>query len=303
MGALVAAADIGSNTAHLLVADVTPTGLRRIVNESEWLSLGEVVKRQGHIPKKDADKLISTLKSFRDTAANYKVPAFYVFATEAMRRASNHEELLATIKSKLGIEVDVISPTREAELSLRGSSVDCPIDGHTLLVEAGGGSVQVADCRDGKIVTEKSLPIGTGTLIAASQIQQPATPDQLAKVRELVANALEEVSDFPAPHRIVACGGVARGVWRALHPDGHPELEAEEIQYLAWDTSRLATATISARYSVKLKRAQTLLPGALVYLGVLGVFAQTKMLVSEYGVREGAVLEMADDEEGRWRTR
>ncbi|MBX3111506.1 MAG: hypothetical protein KF857_05805 [Fimbriimonadaceae bacterium] len=303
MGTLVAAADIGSNTAHLLVADVTPTGLRRIVNESEWLSLGEVVKREGHIPKKDADRLIATLRAFKETANNYRVKVFYVFATEAMRRAANHDSLLAAIKTKLGIEVDVVSPSREAELSLRGASVDSPVDGHVVLVETGGGSVQVADCRDGKIVAEKSLPIGTGTLIAASQIGQPADPAHIGRVKELVADALREVTDFARPDRIVACGGVARGVWRALHPDGHPELDAEEIRYLAWDTARLATATISARYSVKLKRAQTLLPGSLVYLGVLDTFGQTKMYVSEYGVREGAVLELADDQEGRWRKR
>ncbi|MBS1707861.1 MAG: hypothetical protein JSS65_03965 [Armatimonadetes bacterium] len=303
MGTLVAAADIGSNTAHMLVADVTPTGLRRIVNESEWLSLGEVVKREGHIPKKEAERLLFTLKSFADTASSYKVDALYVFATEAMRRAANHREILKEIKSKVGVKVDLISPAREAELSLRGASVDCPVDGHTLLVEAGGGSVQVADCRDGLIVAERSLPIGTGTLIAASKVTQPASPEMVAQVKLNISRALEEVADFAPPQRVVACGGVARGVWRALHPDGEPSLQAEEIEYLAWDAARLPTATISARYSVKLKRAQTLLPGALVYLGVLGVFAQTEMLVSEYGVREGAVLEIADGREERWRKR
>ncbi len=303
MGRLVAAADIGSNTAHILIADVTPSALRRVVNQSEWLSLGEVVKREGVIPKREADNLFACIKTFKETADSYKVEALYVFATEAMRRAANHEELLSGIKARLGVQVDLISPAREAELSLRGASLDCPVDGRTLLVETGGGSVQVADCRDGKIVAEVGLSIGTGTLIASSRIKQPASDEEVARVQELVAAALAEVSHYAPPERIVACGGVSRGVWRALHPDGDREIQARELEFLAWDTARLSTAAISSRYGVKLKRAQTLLPGSLVYLGVFRLFAMSSMLVSEFGVREGAILEIADDREGRWRTR
>lgn len=299
MAQLVAAADIGSNTAHLLIAHVTQTGLKRVVNSSEWLNLGEVVSREGEIPKSDAKRLFGVMRDYRDLIAGYKVRHSYFFATEAMRRAANHEEILLDLKQKLGVTVSIISPRREAELSYLASQLDTPGQDPTLMVEAGGGSVQVAFCQAGKISQELSLPIGTGALRAKSALESPATDSQVKVLTEHVAAACDQLADLPPVARIVACGGVARGLWRALHPDGERKLVARELEYLAWDCQRLRPDEISARYDVKLERAKTLLPGSIVLLHVLAVFAQDSLTVSQYGVREGAVLEIArqSDEE------
>ena len=293
MGQLVAAADIGSNTAHLLIAHLTQTGLKRVVNTSEWLDLGEVVSREGEIPKAEAKRLFGVMRDYRDIIVGYKVRDSYFFATEAMRKAANHEEVLGDIQAKLGIRVEIVTPRREAELSYLASQLDCSGPDPTLMVEAGGGSVQVAFCQAGEIVQELSLPIGTGVLRAKAALASPATDEQAAALRGLVEEACDALSEVPPTTRIVACGGVARGLWRALHPDGAKRLVAKELEFLAWDCQRLRPDEISARYDVKLERARTLLPGSIVYLQVMAAFAHDSMTVSLYGVREGAVLEVA----------
>jgi len=88
-------------------------------------------------------------------------------------------------------------------------------------------------------------------------------------------------------------GGVARGLWRALHPDGEKRLALAEIEYLIWATERLSTERIIERFNVKPKRAGTLLPGALVYLALMRKFGVAELAISEFGVREGAILNMA----------
>ncbi|MCU0317597.1 MAG: hypothetical protein MUC92_13510 [Fimbriimonadaceae bacterium] len=293
MPRLFAAADIGSNTVHLLVAEPTPTGLRRVVNESVWLNLGEVVGREGHVPKKLADELVSTLSRFKAITNEHKVAEFYVFATEAMRRATNHDELLDRISREANVRVEIISPRREADLSVNGLQLDCSLAGPCLMVEAGGGSVQVALLYDGKLEAEKSLPLGTGALIAKSGLQQPASETQVLKTIEIIDQALDEVRDLAHADRVIACGGVARGIVRALHPDGDPTLAIQDLEYLAWDAQRLTSEQITRRYGVKHRRAMTLLPGCLVYHALLASFAIPSMTVSNYGVREGAVREMA----------
>ncbi len=302
MGRLIAAADLGSNTAHLLIGHLTNSGLKRLVNQSEWLSLGEVVGREGKIPPAKVKELMETMGRFRSLLDEYKVDASSFFATEAMRKASNHDEILALIKKQHGIEMDVISPLREAELSYRSSRMDCNGDEPMLMVEAGGGSVQVAFCVGGKIERLTSLPIGSGTLKARSLMEQPPLEHSLNKAMEIIQFECDVLGDYPSVKRIVACGGVARGLWRAMHPDGDKHLHVTELDFLAWDCSRLETEVIVDRYDVKINRARTLLAGSLVLRHIMGLFGMSEAQVSQYGVREGAILEMGDRMETDWIT-
>lgn len=294
MPPVFAATDIGSNTVHLLVAQVGERAVMRLRNESEWLSLGEIVSRQGEIPDGLERLLISTLKRYRAIAETHRAKHFYVFATEAMRMARNHRDVMARINRHLGVEVDLISPRREAELGIAGVQIDCPSSGPMAVLEVGGGSAQVARCDSDRAIThEYSLPIGTGRLTAEVGLKQPANSEGVATLGRLVADAAEPCRQIPSVDRVVASGGVARGVWRALHPDGARLIHREELAYLQWSSARLTTAEICMRFGVKSKRADTLLPGSTVFIGLLDALGHEEMVVSEFGVREGAVFEMA----------
>ena len=93
-----AAADIGSNTAHLLVGSTNGELVMRIDNLNEWIPLGEVVSRNGEIPKDIVEQLVLAMKEFRRVAENKKADALYVFATEGMRLARNHSDVLKKIR-------------------------------------------------------------------------------------------------------------------------------------------------------------------------------------------------------------
>jgi len=293
MALVIAAADIGSNTAHLLVAEPQGDRLKRLANDSEWLSLGEVVSREKSIPSRLVDQLSTTLAGFRKTAVDKKADHFYCFATEAMRRADNHDAVLREIKKRTGVVVDIITPARESELSLMGTSLDAPGASPYLLTELGGGSMQVALCSEGRILRSESLPIGTGALIAQAGVDQPPTMPSLHSLDDILKHAVHILGPAWSTKRVVSAGGVARGIWRALHPDGARQIHLRELEHLAWDTQRLDVNQIIGRYGVKQKRAQTLLPGSLAYAHVLRWIGHQELTVSEFGVREGAVLEIA----------
>lgn len=293
MARVFAAADVGSNTVHLLVAGVDGARVSRLRNESEWLSLGEIVSREGRIPPAEEARLIGVLKSYRATATSFKAEGLYVFATEAMRLASNHDQVIERVQREAGVTIELITPRREAELSRLGSTIDTPVPSPAGLIEVGGGSAQVARCDDEAITDEASLPLGTGRLIAAHGLTQPSTPDQVARLTAAVRAEAVRVAEFGPVECVVASGGVARGLWRALHPDGDKSLAREELEYAAWAARRLSIDAICGRFGVKAKRAATLLPGATVFLELLSVLGQDTMRLSEFGVREGAVLEMA----------
>ncbi|RYG28711.1 hypothetical protein EON81_28050, partial [bacterium] len=102
-----AAADIGSNTAHLLVARTDGEIVMRVDNLNEWIPLGEVVARRGEIPRETAESLLLAMREFRRIAEAKGSESLYVFATEAVRVARNSEAVLKAIRRETGVIVDV----------------------------------------------------------------------------------------------------------------------------------------------------------------------------------------------------
>lgn len=293
MTRLFAAADIGSNTAHLLVAATDGELVMRVDNLNEWIPLGETVARRGEIPKETADALVLAMREFRRTAESRKAERLYVFATEAVRIARNSDAVLARIKRETGVTVEVVTGAREAELSLRGVSLDSRHSGANLLIEVGGGSAQIGRLDGDGFTALCSLPLGTGRVIAESSVTNPCPDFALAAAQRYVRAQLAKCTIEPPGGLAVVCGGVARGLWRALHPDGEKPLFPFELDYLLAATARLPVDRVVNRFSVKTRRAATLLPGAIVYSEILKHFKIEAVLVSEFGVREGAILDLA----------
>jgi exopolyphosphatase / guanosine-5'-triphosphate,3'-diphosphate pyrophosphatase len=294
MGRILAAADIGSNTAHVLIGEVEGRNLRRIENRSEWIGLGEIVARHGHIPDETVEELVAHLKMFKRLSRNEGAEYLYIFATEAMRAASNHTQILERLREETDLPIDLIAPRREAELSLEGVMLDSPNDAD-LILEVGGGSAQIGRVLEGKLEDSGSAPIGTGRLIAEASLKTPATSHAVRVAEQYVHERLDEIAMRLGPHptKVVASGGVGRGLWRALHPDGDPVIHREELRYMTWVASHLTISRLARRFGVKNKRASTLLPGAIAYASLMDRFELTEMHVSEYGVREGALLQIS----------
>ncbi len=294
MTRIIAAADIGSNTAHLLIAATDGQLVMRIDNFNEWIPLGEVVARTGEIPKEMIQQLVQSVKMFKSMAISKQAESMYLFATEGMRAARNHSAVLKKIMSETSIKIDVITPQREAELSLRGVLLDTKNYGAEIMFEVGGGSAQVGRVSKGKLVDKESLPLGTGKIIAESGLRSPCPPYALNAAINYISDMLADSKIEPRGSLAVASGGVGRGLWRALHPDSEKVLAIEELDYIIWACTHLPIDRIVARFGVKQKRAGTLLPGALVYSMLMRRFGLKELAISEFGIREGAVLEMAD---------
>lgn len=295
-----AAADIGSNTAHLLVAATDGEIVMRVDNLNEWIPLGEVVARTGSIPEEMVEQLVLAMREFRRVAVAKRAVGMYVFATEAMRQAKNHEKVLKRIRAEAEVIVEIIPPQREAELSLEGILLDTRHLGVGLMFEVGGGSAQVGNVMAGEFLEKQSLPLGTGRLIAESGLRSPCPPTALIKAEEYIERMLDQLTISFDRGTAVASGGVGRGLWRALHPDNDKTLSIEEIDYLAWSAARLPVDRIVTRFGVKSKRAATLLPGALIYRALMRRFNVKEISISEFGVREGAILEMANGRTQLW---
>ena len=292
MPKILAVADIGSNTMHMIVASYNGKNLVRIENISHWLGLGEIVGKHGFIPPKTIKKILSSIREFRELAIETGAKELYVFATAAMRAAKNNQEIIDAVEKKFGIEVDLIDQKREAELGWLGAKIDSNPQSPTLFLEVGGGSIQIAYIKEGYLKESISLPIGTGRLKVQSSLEYPVKKEQTILLENIVEEALAQCQSYGDIEDIVASGGVSRGIMRALHKDGDPYIHLKELDYLIWSTQKLIVDTIVDRFCVKQKRAGTLLPGSIIVKKVLNKFNKDRLFISEYGVREGAIFEI-----------
>ena len=292
MGRILGVADIGSNTAHLMIGECDGKSIRRLTSQSEWISLGEVVALRGFVPPDRAAYLVSAMAEFLSLCRSYRAESLYVFATEAIRAAENGGALLDSIHQKTGLRIETISSHREAELSYRGAGLDVPKHKSAILIEVGGGSVQVARFDKGQMQQQISLPLGTGKLIAEAALPPDPTAGCAERAEEHILDVLSLMPPFKSAELVIASGGVARGLWKALHPDGDTQITTPELDYMVYASSRLNSAQIASRFGIKGKRSRTMLPGALVYRALLQSLSSPDMIVSAFGIREGAMLEL-----------
>src|SRR2546427_12279812 len=192
----LAALDIGSNTIHVLVADVVRGKLEDVAHYVEMPELGSQVARTGAIGAGST----GALRALRKVLAGARKDGYdqlIACATEAVRRASDGRVFARQAGEIIGVPVRIISGRREAELSFLGAASRHASRREWALVDLGGASPEVVVARGGEMLTSADLEIGSGVL-ASNFLSDPPTPEERARLRK---NALPELT--PPPHATV----------------------------------------------------------------------------------------------------
>src|SRR5687768_15948494 len=142
----IAALDLGSNSFHLLVADVHPDGsFESIAREKDMLRLGDDVTRHGEISSAVADRAVASVRHLKQLADALGATEVLAKATSAIRTASNGSELVDRIEDEAGVEIEVISGLEEARLIFAAVRASVVLDPSPALgIDIGGGSVELA---------------------------------------------------------------------------------------------------------------------------------------------------------------
>lgn len=299
--------DVGSNTVHLLVVDAHP-GARPLPAHSHKadLRLAQLLDTSGAIDREGVDKLIETVQAALEAAEDKGVEALLPFATSAVREASNADDVLARVQAETGVELQVLTGAEEARLTFLavrrwfGWSA-----GKLLVLDIGGGSLEIAYGIDEEPDAVASLPLGAGRLTAGWLPNDPADPADIRAlrrhVRAQIARTVGEFSRFGAPDHVVATSKTFRQLARiagaARSADGlyvQRELKRRSLQ--DW-VPRLAAMTTDERGElpgVSEGRAGQLLAGALVAEGAMDLFGVETLEICPWALREGVILRRLD---------
>jgi exopolyphosphatase/guanosine-5'-triphosphate,3'-diphosphate pyrophosphatase len=290
-----AVADIGSNTAHLLVAVSDGRALVPLVDQTANLRLGGEVDHGGAIGPAKVDELIATLRGFQDAARAAGAPELYCFATEAVRAATNGEAVLAAVTAATGLPVHLLPPEAEAALGYRGAVAGVPGAGLRAVVDIGGGSLQVIVGEGAAIRGSVSLPLGAARLVARFLPDDPPEAGDAARLAAHLAAVIAPALPLrnQAITALLGTGGTLRRLaavrgWDAGRPLPGDALDAT----VAW-VRGLPAARLAAEANLPVDRARMFLPALLAWREVWRGYHAPPLWVVPGGVREGAILQLA----------
>ena len=299
--------DVGSNTVHLLVVDAHP-GARPLpaYSHKAELRLAELLDGQGAVSPGGVDRLANTVKEALEVAEDKGVEDVLPFATSAVREASNADHVLERIAADTGVQLRVLSGPDEARLTFLaarrwfGWSA-----GRLLVLDIGGGSLEIAYGMDEEPDAAVSLPLGAGRLTSGWLPGDPPGADEVRAVRRHaraeIARVVGEFSRLGAPDHVVATSKTFKQLARL----GGAARSAEGL-YVQRDLSRksleewvprLAGMTAEQRAElpgVSEGRARQLLAGALVAEGTMDLFGVDVLEVCPWALREGVILRRLD---------
>ena len=306
----VAVADVGTNSTHLLVAEARPGGFWVLDALKDRTRLGEYLGAQGNITEEGYTRLSRTLRQFRELAASLGVPELRVYATSAMRGAPNGEAVAQRLLAEVGVYPVAISGEREGQLTYLGAAGSVQFGPDNLLLDLGGGSLELVRGDEAQPRNVLSLPLGSVRMQLRYLTQEPPRQRDLDALRGYVRGMLEgQLDAFRVKEgtRVFGSSGTFEtlaGVMLARQPGGRVGSRAgeersingvtfstAELDQLIGELRRMTPARRAKVPGLDPKRADIIVAGAVVLHTALELLGAGAVTVSEGALREGMLAE------------
>lgn len=290
--AIVACIDIGSNTTRLLVADAPTGGLRKLIEEREFTSIGGSIDADGRIPLEKLEETAAVAGAQARAARAAGATEICAVATAAIRDAANRDELVRAVEAQAGVPLRVLSGREEARLSFQGATrtLAQPATGTIAVVDVGGGSTEIAvGSPSGVMEWSESLRVGSGLLANRHLRSDPPSLGEIQSARAHVVATFAGVSAPPVTSA-VAVGGTATSLHRLLGA----ELDHDTLERGVALLSASPIPELAARLELDPERVRLLPAGILVLQAVTGLLG-LPVRIACGGLREGVILELLEE--------
>ena len=289
---ILAAIDIGSNAARLLISEVIQetdgvTSFKKLNLLRVPLRLGFDVFDHQEIGAEKIEMLEQTMLSYKHLMQAYKVTALKAFATSAMRDAKNSSEIIKRIVASTGIQIEIISGDKEADLVYENHIAENMDKEHSYLyVDVGGGSTEVSFYSKGISVFKKSFNIGTIRLLQNGVSE--AQWDELRDTLKLVTKGHQEVVG------IGSGGNINKVFSMSKRKDGKP-LPVALLKDYYRELSAVTLAERVKQYDLRPDRADVIVPALLIYLNTMRWAGAEEIYVPKIGLADGLIKNMWEE--------
>lgn len=308
----VAVYDLGSSSFHLMVVDAHRDGrLAPVLRRRSFLHLGTEVARTGEVPAERSTAVFSTVRRLQAAAEGAGADVVVALATAALRDAANGTRVVARLERILGSPVTVLSGEEEARLCFVGQRGGVWVGTEPVLgLDLGGGSLEAATGTVDSILGLTSVALGTARIQGELSTGDVLTEDERRAIAELTAMRAEPIAALMAKapggvERVIASGGTVRALARLATSAHRPprergattssvnqvEVPAGQLSELAERLSGLDLESRLAIPGIQARRAPLLPIGAVVLSTLVECLGLRGLVVSEWGLREGAILD------------
>jgi exopolyphosphatase/guanosine-5'-triphosphate,3'-diphosphate pyrophosphatase len=311
IGVRLGVLDVGSNTVHLLVVDAHRGGHPTpMTSEKSELRLAENLDGSGRLVRAGADALVAAVRRARVAAAAAGCTDLLAFATSALRDAPNSTAVLARVREETGVGLQVLPGEDEARytfLAVRrwyGWSA-----GRLLVLDIGGGSLELAAGRDEHPAAATSLPLGASRLTREWFTADPPSRREVAGLSahldQVLAPAARRLRRVCRPELTVGTSKTFRSLARltgaapsSAGPRVRRVLTDAGLRQLVAFISRMSAPDLAELEGVSAGRARQLVAGALVAEAAMRALEITELEICPWALREGVILRRLDTLDG-----
>ncbi|MGC4059053.1 MAG: exopolyphosphatase [Chitinophagaceae bacterium] len=283
---ILAAIDIGSNAARLLISEAVPykgggVDYTKLTLLRIPLRLGFDVFEKGFISPEKQKQMVDTMKAYKLLMDIYKVEHYRACATSAMRDATNGQEIIRNIEKETGIRIEIIGGQEEASILYETHIAENLGDNKpSLYIDVGGGSTEVTLFADNRIVFKESFNIGTIRLLNKS-----VTEEQWEHMKWYIKTY---TADYPSLCAIGSGGNINKIFSLSKKKEGKPlPLEVLKDYY-----RELSASTVEERmhlYNFRADRADVIVPALQIYIAVMRWCRADEIYVPRIGLADGLI--------------
>lgn len=296
----VAVADFGSQATRFMVADILSDGtIKEVARERLMTSLGNDLKRFGEgylLSEAGEAKLLDVSSRFANFCVEHDIQRYKVVATDFLRAADNGSSVRQRVLAATGLDLQVITGKQEGELSHQGACLSLPVEARklpVLVIDLGGGSLELAYGVPGNEVPVISLPLGALRIASQFLVSDPARADErMAAFRYCLGHFKSAASQLGLPRPPVTTllvGGAAFDFGQAC------QSQVITPALLAPVASKLSTTTLHGRsYDPIWKgRAEGAVAAAVIFQACFAALGLEEATVSSTSILEALCLEAA----------
>lgn len=310
LGRRLAAIDIGTNSIRLVVAEALREGAYRILDEEKHTArLGRQLAATGRLHPEAIEESLDALRRMKQIAAGFQARDLRTIGTCAVREAADGPEFCRRVKDEVGLDVEVISGEKEAELAFLSVARAFQLEGKNVLVaDIGGGSTELVFASGPFVETLCPTPLGAVRLTEMYLNKPASNGAEFAELTQGIDRELRRRTKkiMLWPHTLIGSGGtfttLAEIVMAEKGQTGLPlrgyEITHAEVRHLV---DRLRKMSPKARKNVaglSADRADIIVAGLAIVDGILRRFGLNRLQVHDRGVRDGLLLTMIDESLG-----
>jgi exopolyphosphatase / guanosine-5'-triphosphate,3'-diphosphate pyrophosphatase len=302
----LAAIDVGTNSVHMVIADVGPRGDITVIDRvKETVRLGQGAFVSGQLAERPMELAVRSLANFNRLIKIRRVKRVRAVATSAVREARNRSTFVRRIRREAGIEVEVISGTEEARLIFIAARHAMGLDGGPyLLVDVGGGSVELVLVRDGEPLWMRSLGLGVSRLSDRFLAHDPPSEREVRALErcleETMDDCLREARRYRVQRAIGTSGTINALVAMARAARGEEFGRLHGARASAAEIGRLRRKVLQRDVAKRLglagmdaKRADLMPATAMLADHVLRRSGASELVACTWALREGLLLKLA----------